>query len=89
MIDTYELKDYMARRTDNKLSLAETLDRMRSRIKSIGFCTKVINHEYDDLFDFDARELSRQCMEWDMIELYYYQRCIELGNYKEVNPYAD
>lgn len=87
MIDL-NIKDYMARTTKNRMTLAETLDRMRRLYKSISFESKVIRGEYNDLFDDDMKTLCHESVQYAFGELYYCQRCIDYGNYMEENRYV-
>lgn len=87
MIDL-NIKDYMARTTVNRLTLAETLDRMKSLLKSIAFETKIVTGEYEG-FDDHARETRKELINYEFADLYYLQTCIDYGNYAEVNPYDD
>ena len=82
------VKEYIARTLPNKLTLAETLDKIRQIYKSISFESKMVADGYDGLFDAKERMLRRDSIEYMMGDLVYYQTCIDYGNYVEVNPYA-
>ena len=84
----YKAKEYIARALPNKLTLAETLDKMKSLHKNIAFESKVIADGYDGIFDAEERILRSEVIEYSWGELYYYQECINNGNYLEENPYA-
>lgn len=83
------VKEFIARTVRNKLSLAETLDRMRGLYKSISFESRVIRGEYNDMFDDNMKSLCHESVQYAFEELYFCQRCIDYGNYLEVNNYVD
>lgn len=87
MIDL-NAKYFCARTIENKMTLAETLDKIRSLYKSISFESKIVRDGYDGLFDQKTRETRHDLLQYEFADLYYYQVCIEYGNYKEVNPYV-
>ena len=82
------VKEFIARTVSNKLSLAETLDKMKSLYKSITFESRIVNGEFG-AFDEKGRETRKDLLNYYFADLYYYQTCIEYGNYKEVNNYAE
>ena len=55
MIDL-NAKYFCARTIENKMTLAETLDKIRSLYKSISFESKIVRDGYDGLFDQKTRE---------------------------------
>ena len=88
MIDL-NAKYFCARTIPNGMSLAETLDKIRQLYKNIAFESKIVRDGYDGLFDQKTRETRHDLLQYEFAEIYYYQVCVEYGNYKEVNPYAD
>ena len=89
LTDVLNIKHYMAGAVENTMTLAETLDWMRTLLKNIAFESKIVNREYGDLFNEEDRKLARNVLEHEFRNLYYCQCCIDAGNYKEVNPYVD
>lgn len=83
-----KIKDFIARTVPNRLSLAETLDKMRSLYKSIAFESRIVNGEFE-AFDDKGRETRKDLLNYYFADLYYYQTCIDYGNYREVNNYAE
>ena len=88
MIDL-NAKYFCARTIPNGMSLAETLDKIRQLYKNISFESKIVRDGYDGLFNEQTKESRREILQYEFAHLYYYQVCIEYGNYKEVNPYVD
>lgn len=88
MIDL-NAKYFCARTIENKMTLAETLDKIRRLYKNIAFESKIVRDGYDGLFNEQTKESRREVLQYEFANLYYYQVCVEYGNYKEVNPYAD
>lgn len=82
------IKNFIARTVPNKLSLAETLDKMKSLYKSIAFESQIVNGEFAVAFDEKGRETRKDLLNYYFADLYYYQTCIDYGNYKEVDNYA-
>lgn len=82
------IKHFIARTVPNRLSLAETLDKIKSLYKSIAFESRIVNGEFDVAFDDKGRETRKDLLNYYFADLYYYQTCIDYGNYKEVNNYA-
>ena len=89
MTELLNLKHYMAVECPSGMTLAQILDWMRTMMKNISFESKIVNREYGNLFNEEDRELAARVLEHEFRNLYYCQCCINAGNYKEVNPYAD
>lgn len=81
------VKEYIARTVPNRLSLAETMDKMRSLYQSIAFESRIVNGEFG-AFDDKGRQTAKDLLNYYFADLYYYQTCIDYGNYKEVDNYA-
>ena len=55
-----KIKDFIARTVPNRLSLAETLDKMKSLYKSIAFESRIVNGEFEITYRPEERKPVRE-----------------------------